>query len=103
MVRRVIHGDTFWRRLRGLLGRGALTPDEGFLLAPCNAIHTFFMKFPIDVVFLDAEGQVVGVIESLPPWRWRINTRGRAVLELSAGTVNRARLRQGDQIRFISV
>lgn len=98
---RVERADAFRRRLRGLLGRTGLAPDEGLLLSPCGAIHTFFMRFPIDAVFLDATGRVVGVAESLPPWRWRAVPGARAVLELAAGTVARTGVRPGDRIRFV--
>lgn len=103
VARRVMHANTFWRRLRGLMGRRSLMPDEGLLLDPCNAIHTFFMRFPIDALFLDAEGRVVGVVESMPLWRWRIMPGARAVLELAAGTVARTGIRQGDRIRLVNI
>lgn len=102
VARRVVRADDFWRRLRGLVGRGAPLPDEGLLLTPCNAIHTFFMRFPIDVLFLDADGRVLGVVECLPPWRWQIIAGARSVLELSAGTVARTGISEGDRIRFVS-
>ncbi len=73
-------------RLRGLLGRAALSPGEGLLLRPCNGIHTLGMRFAIDVLFLDAEGLVIRVEPSLQPGRMVPWVRGaRQALELSSG------------------
>lgn len=77
--------DTPWRRARGLLGRTAIDRGEGLLLRPTAAIHTWFMRFAIDVIFLDAELQVIGVREELRPWRAAGRRGSRAVLELHAG------------------
>src|SRR6187397_2160327 len=57
------------RRMRGLLGRSGLSEGEGILLRPAGSIHTFFMRFPIDVVFLDGDLVVLGIEPSLGPWR----------------------------------
>ena len=69
-------------RARGLLGRRTPRP---LLLTGTAAVHTCGMRFPIDVVFLDAELRVVRVVRSLPPWRLAAARRARAVLELPAG------------------
>src|ERR671922_1038887 len=61
--------DRFASRLRGLLGRRGLAPGEGLLIRPASSIHTFFMRFPIDVAFLDRDGVVVKVVPNLSPWR----------------------------------
>lgn len=76
--------DTFGARLRGLLGRKALADGEGLLLKPLSSVHTWFMRFPIDVVFLDRELKVVKVIQ-LPPWRVAAARGAHAALELAAG------------------
>ncbi len=93
---RVRLADTFWARLRGLLGR-RLSEGEGLLLTPCNAVHTCFLRQPIYAVFLDGEGRVLAA-ESLPPWRFRVVPRARQVLELSPETAARARLAPGDRL-----
>src|ERR671935_1470608 len=72
-------------RLRGMLGRKEPAPGEGLLLKPTAAIHTCFMRFPIDVVFLDADLRVVGVTTGLKPWRGAVRRGARSVLELRAG------------------
>jgi uncharacterized protein len=88
-------------RLKGLLGRAGLEPDEGLLLSPAPAIHTWFMRFPIDAVFLDREFRVVGVAPRLSPWRWARRARARAVLELSAGESERRGLQLGERLRVV--
>lgn len=100
VAERVLEAGSFGLRLRGLLGRGPLGPEEGLLLTPCNAIHTFFMPGPIDAVFLDAAGRVVGVAERLPPWRARRVPGARRVLELPAGAVARHGLAAGRRLRL---
>ncbi len=69
-------------RLRGLIGRREPRP---LLLAPARSVHTCFMRFPIDVVFLDADLRVLRVARELPPWRLASARGARAVLELPAG------------------
>src|SRR5437660_6063403 len=72
-------------RMRGLLGRRSLPEGEGLLLEPAPSIHTAFMRFPIDVVFLDAQMRVVKLVPHLRPWRTASSRRAHAVLELAAG------------------
>jgi uncharacterized protein len=90
--------DSPCRRLRGLLGRAGLERGEGLLLEPAPAIHTFFMRFPIDAVFVDRELRVVGVARELRPWRWARRRGARAVLELPAGEAARAGVRIGERL-----
>ena len=83
---RVSVADTFFPRLRGLMFRKALPPGEGLLLKNCSAIHCFFMRFPIDVVYLDDRMQVVAT-ETVKPWHpGKIFPGVKHVLELGAGT-----------------
>ena len=83
-------------RMKGLLGRGELRPGEGLLLRPASAIHTFFMRFPIDAVFLDRDWRVVGIAGDVAPWRTAGRKGAKAVLELPAGESARRGLRPGD-------
>lgn len=84
---------TVWRadnpltRLRGLLGRHPLHADaqEALLLVPCNSVHTFGMRYPLDIVFLDAEQRVLGWQSNLRPWRAKAWLRAKQTLELAAG------------------
>ena len=90
--------DTTVSRLRGLLGRDELAADEGLLLTPESSVHTWFMRFPIDVVFLDADLTILGLRECLPAWRLAGHRGARAVLELPAGTCDQRRMRPGDRL-----
>ena len=75
-------------RRRGLLGRTGLG-DAALVIAPSNAVHTFFMRFPIDVVFVDRTGRVLRIAASVPAWRMTASWRAFATIELAAGTVAR--------------
>jgi uncharacterized protein len=86
------------RRMRGLLGRSSLPPGEGILLRPAGSVHTFFMRFPIDVVFLDREGAVVGIEPELRPWRTAGRRGAKAALELAAGEAHRRGISPGDRL-----
>ena len=90
--------ETTLARARGLLGRNELPSGEGILIRPGFSIHTFFMRFPIDVVFLDRSGLVVDVVGRLKPWRAATRLRARAVLELPAGEAERLTLRVGERL-----
>lgn len=98
LATRVFRADTPWSRMRGLLGRKTLEPGEGLWLVPANSVHTYFMRFPIDVVFLDAECTVLKVISPMPPWRMTLPVLGaKSVLELPAGA---SVLKAGDRLEF---
>lgn len=88
------------RRMRGLIGRRELPAGEGLLLSPAPAIHTGFMRFPIDAVFLDCDLRILRVVERLRPWRVASEHRARAVLELSAGECARRGVEVGDLLEI---
>jgi uncharacterized membrane protein (UPF0127 family) len=93
--------DNFLSRAKGLMGAGSLAAGRGLYLDGDNAIHTCFMRFPIDVAFVDSSGQVLHLIPRLKPWRAsRIIWHARGVFELPAGTIERTRTRVGDHIRL---
>ncbi len=88
-------------RMKGLLGRKSLAQGEGLLIKPCAGIHTFFMKFSIDALFLDRNGKILAVYENLPPSRITpVLRKACSVLELPAGTVETSGARVGDSIIF---
>jgi uncharacterized membrane protein (UPF0127 family) len=87
-------------RMRGLLGRRALPSGEGLLLRPAGSIHTLFMRFPIDAVFLDGEQRVVKVVAGLRPWRTAAARGARTVVELPAGEAERRGVRTGDKLSW---
>jgi uncharacterized protein len=87
-------------RLKGLLGRDGLESGDGLLLRPASAVHTYFMRFPIDVVFLDRALVVVGISDSVDPWRATSQRGAKAVLELPAGESARRGLAVGDRLEL---
>jgi uncharacterized membrane protein (UPF0127 family) len=87
--------ETMFARMRGLLGRSGLSSGEGILLRPAGSVHTAFMRFSIDVVFLDREDRVVKVAADLRPWKAAGCKGARTVLELPAGEAARRGLRPG--------
>lgn len=78
--------DTFWSRFRGLMGRECLAEGDGLVLRPGGAIHTLFMRFPLDVLHLDRQGRVTHVLRAVPPWRLGpLLVGGAQAIELPAG------------------
>jgi uncharacterized protein len=92
--------ESAFTRLRGLLGREKLPPGEGLLLRPAGSIHTAFMRFPIDAVFLDYELNVLATRSALPAWRTARARGARAVLELAAGEAVRRGISVGDRLEL---
>jgi hypothetical protein len=86
------------RRMRGLLGRDHLGDDGGLWIEPAPSVHTCFMRFPIDVVFLDGDHRVVKVADGLRPWRAAAARHARVALELPEGAAARRGLRIGEQL-----
>jgi uncharacterized protein len=93
---RCLVADSAWARSKGLLGRASLDADEGILLRPAGSIHMFFMRFPIDAVFLDRDMHVLRVAAGLKPWRMASKRGAKAVLELPAGRCAHVGLAEGD-------
>ena len=84
--------------MRGLLGRDRLERGDGLLLRPASSIHTFFMRFPIDAVWLDRNLLVVGVTHDIAPWRTAAQRGSKAVLELPAGEAAALGLEAGERL-----
>jgi uncharacterized membrane protein (UPF0127 family) len=95
---RCLVADSPWPRMRGLLGRRGLENGEGLLIKPTGSVHTFFMRFPIDVVFLSGDGEVLKVARALPAWRMAGARRARVVLELAAEEADRRGIRVGTRL-----
>ena len=92
--------NTFFSRFRGLMGVAALRPGEGLLLIPSQSIHTHFMRFPIDALYLDASWRIVAIEEGMRPWRLgRYHRQAHSVLELPAGVVRASGSQVGDVLR----
>lgn len=94
--------DNPWRRFIGLMGRRELPEGHGLCFRPCSSIHMFFMRFPVDAVFVDGDGRIVRLYEPIRPWRvTRFVRHAKAVLELPAGTARTHRLSVGDVISLV--
>lgn len=90
------------KRMKGLLRRDGLEPGTCLVIEPCNSIHTFFMRFTIDVVFLDEDGVVIRAFDSLPPWRTtKFYSKAMSVVELPAGVLSKTGTKAGDRICFV--
>jgi uncharacterized membrane protein (UPF0127 family) len=89
-------------RNRGLLGRDGLPPDAALIIAPCSAVHTFGMRFAIDLIFADREGQVTKIRPAVPARRVAAAWGAFAVVEMAAGAVARSGLKKGDRLYFSS-
>jgi uncharacterized protein len=95
---RCVVADRMLSRMKGLLGKRGLAAGEGLLIEPAPSIHTWFMRFPIDVVFLASNGDVLKVAPHVRPWRMRSCRRARSVLELAAGEAQVRGVNVGDRI-----
>jgi len=91
------------KRSKGLLGRKGLASGEGMWIVPCEAIHTFFMQFAIDLVYLDRRNRIKKVVSSVPPWRFSACLSAHSVLELPSGTVHKSQSCPGDLVEFSAV
>ena len=92
--------DSSAERRTGLLKHTSLEEGDGLWIVPCEAVHTFWMKFPIDVVYLDRQRRVVKVRGRMAPWRMSGCWRAHSVLELPAGLAERTGTSPGDQLEF---
>ena len=97
----VYRARTFFERLRGLLGRNVLTASEALHIEPCRDVHSFGMRYPLDIVFLNDTGKVVS-IGRLKPNSWMKCKRAKSVLELRAGSAERYGLQVGDYLRGLN-
>lgn len=87
-------------RRKGLLGQTGLDEGTGLWIVPCESIHTFFMKFAIDVVYLDRNHTVRKAISALGPWRLSMCLLAHSVLELPMGTIERTSTQKGDRLEL---
>ncbi|HMV83879.1 MAG TPA: DUF192 domain-containing protein [Blastocatellia bacterium] len=102
LAERVVLANTFLSRLRGLIGRRRLAPAEALWLRPCNGVHTWWMHYAIDVIFLDRELRIVKLVENMRPFLLTAPHRAaRSVLEMSAHTISQTQLKVGDQLKIV--
>jgi uncharacterized membrane protein (UPF0127 family) len=88
-------------RRRGLLGLDVMPEGQALIIAPCNAIHTWFMRFAIDVAFVAKSGEVVKRYDAVRPWRMAIAWRGFAAIELAAGVLAASNTMKGDVVETV--
>jgi hypothetical protein len=97
-----VRADSPFKRMKGLLGRKELPDGQALILDPCDSVHTFFMQFPIDVVFVDRKNKIVRIHHSLRPWRLSgIYLSAAFAIELPAGKAALASTAVGDTISFV--
>ncbi|NOX64132.1 MAG: DUF192 domain-containing protein [Chloroflexi bacterium] len=101
LVERGRVADTFWSRLKGLIGVRELPDGDGLLIMPCNSVHCMFMSIPIDVIYVDADHRIVDIDHAMKPWRvGRPRRQARYVIETPAGMAERVGAQPGDQLRI---
>ena len=101
LATKVRKADNFFTRLVGLLKRTHLGPEEALWLMPSKGIHTIGMKFPIDVLFLTKDNEVIGLISGMLPYRISsVHFRGYSVVELPNGTIRKSRTELGDKLEI---
>ena len=102
LAHRVEVADHGAARRKGLLGRDGLPVGEGLWIVPCESVHTFGMKFPIDLVYLDRNKKVKKIRNGVPPWRLSACLSAHSVVELASGTIQMTQTRAGDKLEFSS-
>jgi uncharacterized membrane protein (UPF0127 family) len=94
--------DTGAKRSKGLLGRKGLPPGGGLWIVPCESVHTFWMQFPIDLVYIDRKKRIKKLRSNVPPWRLSACLSAHSILELPAGTIQNTLTQVGDSLEFSS-
>jgi hypothetical protein len=94
--------DSGPKRNKGLLGRDRLARGEGLWIVPCEAVHTFGMRFSIDLVYLDREKRIIKLRRDVHPWRLSACIFAHSVIELPAGTIRDTQTELGDELKFLS-
>ena len=93
--------DSFFARFCGLMLRKSLCKDNALLLKPCNSIHMLFMRFPIDVIFLNSESEVIGICHSIKPWRTSsVFWKAKSAIEFPAGLLVTTKTDVGDLVQL---
>ena len=103
LAQEVILAEKFWGRFKGLIGTSKLPENKALLIKPCSSIHTWFMKYPIDVIFLDCDNQIVHILHAIAPYRFGPLVRNaKAVVELPARRCYQTGTKTGDLVEFYS-
>ena len=94
----VERADSPWRRMRGLLGRASLPAGSGMRFEPASSLHMLFMRFAIDVVYVDREERVVKLVPNFKPWRFSAARGAHSAYELPEGTLADMDIEVGDEL-----
>ena len=100
LLEKVEAAERLLDRFMGLMGRSGLEPGAGMYLPGCSSIHMFFMRFPIDAVYLDRQNRVRKIVRRLKPWRLSCCLRAHSVIEAAAGWADEVGLAKGTQLAF---
>jgi len=99
IAQNAVIADTFLSRMIGLLNRKSFSPDEALVITRCNSIHMLFMRFSIDVIFVDKRDRVVGLVERIKPFRLSpIFFQSQYAIEVSEGVIGLTKTAVGDQV-----
>ncbi len=102
LATKVLRAESFFQRLKGLIGTQGLKDGMGLLIVPCSSVHTCFMRYPIDVMFLDEDNKILHIMHSMQPYRFSpIVTGAKKVLELPAGICLSTSTAVNDQVGLI--
>ena len=102
IANKIHRAESFWNRFKGLMFTDSLPADCGLHIRPCRSIHTFFMKYSIDVLHLDSRHQVVGLEENLQPGKvGKVIPNTTEIIELPSGTIQETKTKVGHRLQFI--
>lgn len=100
VIKNVYKTTNFIERMKGLLGSQKLSFNEGLLITPCSSVHTFGMRYTIDVLFLDNELTIIKMVKSLKPWRMAASNASNMVLELADNSIDKLQLKTGQRLEW---
>ena len=95
---RALMASAPWTRMKGLLGKKSLPADEAIILKPASSIHTLFMRFALDIIYLDREERIVKLVPNLVPYRFSSAKGAHSTIEMASGATNGLDLQVGDQL-----
>jgi uncharacterized membrane protein (UPF0127 family) len=99
LAEQVVEAKSFWKRSRGLLGETHWPHSKVLWIHNCNSIHTWFMRFPIDVLFVNTDLEVCDILKNIPAWRVTLpRWKARHVFEFAAGALASIDIQKGDQL-----
>lgn len=93
--------DTFFTRMKGLLGTASLPDRQGILLCNCNSVHMVGMRYPLDIVYMDRNDTISKLAENIKPWRFSCCWQAKNTLEVACGTIRRAGWQVGDKLALV--